>query len=171
MITNKEPNGSKNNVYLLLNDNNRCVYASNGWKAFIENDPDTSNIINTMTSGPTQSSIKIDQGVLHFEKIPSIPTWGEASRIIFLERGTHAKPSFHIDDALNEFETDDLTQREKQLLRLIILGFRNDKIAKKLEIGIGTIRNHRKRLYQKMAVTAERELFVKFLNLMDKKII
>ncbi|WP_409563239.1 LuxR C-terminal-related transcriptional regulator [Hyphomicrobium sp. MC8b] len=43
-------------------------------------------------------------------------------------------------------------------------GFTNEAVAKRLGIGTGTVKNHRKRLYFKLDITTERELFTMFLE-------
>lgn len=53
-----------------------------------------------------------------------------------------------------------LTQREKQIVSLTLEGHPIAGIAKKLGVGRGTIKNHRLRLYQKLDITTERELFL-----------
>lgn len=52
-----------------------------------------------------------------------------------------------------------LTPRERQIVRLILAGHDNTGIALQLGIGEGTLRNHRKRLYRKLGLHAERDLF------------
>jgi len=53
-----------------------------------------------------------------------------------------------------------LTQRERQIVSLTLEGHPIAGIAKKLGVGRGTIKNHRLRLYQKLDITTERELFL-----------
>lgn len=53
-----------------------------------------------------------------------------------------------------------LTQREKQIVMLTLEGHPIAGIAKRLGVTPGTIKNHRLRLYQKLDITTERELFL-----------
>lgn len=57
-----------------------------------------------------------------------------------------------------------LTAREGQIADLILQGHPTESIAKKLGIGRGTVKNHRRRLYAKLDITSERELFLEYLN-------
>src|SRR5437868_4826020 len=53
-----------------------------------------------------------------------------------------------------------LTQRERQIVRLTLEGHPIAGIAKRLGVSRGTVKNHRLRLYQKLDITTERELFL-----------
>ncbi|WP_375292949.1 LuxR C-terminal-related transcriptional regulator [Ensifer sp. ENS06] len=53
-----------------------------------------------------------------------------------------------------------LTQREREIVKLTLEGYPIAGIAKRLGVGRGTIKNHRVRLYQKLDITTERELFL-----------
>jgi len=53
-----------------------------------------------------------------------------------------------------------LTQRERQIVTLTLEGHPIAGIAKRLGVRPGTIKNHRMRLYQKLDITTERELFL-----------
>ncbi len=53
-----------------------------------------------------------------------------------------------------------LTPRERQIVMLILEGHPIAGIAKRLGLRCGTVKNHRLRLYQKLDITTERELFL-----------
>ncbi len=82
------------------------------------------------------------------------------------EREESGKPSTPLDfgSAVRSFTSDDLTPRERDIVHLILGGFSNDAIARRIAIGVGTVRNHRKRIYAKLDITTERELFSLFLG-------
>ena len=85
------------------------------------------------------------------------PLMGELSK-------TPAPPPLDFRTAVDGFIASRLTPRERDILRLLLAGFPSSFIAKRLEIGIGTVRNHRKRLYTKLDVTSEREIFTLFIG-------
>ena len=55
---------------------------------------------------------------------------------------------------------DRLTPRERQIVLLTLEGHPIAGIAKRLGLQCGTVKNHRLRLYQKLDITTERELFL-----------
>lgn len=58
----------------------------------------------------------------------------------------------------------ELTARERELVELILAGHPTKTIAATLGITVGTVKNHRRRIYTKLDITAERELFLEFLQ-------
>lgn len=66
--------------------------------------------------------------------------------------------------ALASFLSRELTPREREIVHLILLGYPNIKIAERLKLSLNTIKNHKKRMYAKLDITTERELFLAFVN-------
>jgi DNA-binding CsgD family transcriptional regulator len=58
----------------------------------------------------------------------------------------------------------ELSPRERQLVQLILAGHPTATIAKRLGITVGTAKNHRRRIYEKLDITTERELFLQFFQ-------
>ncbi|MBX2855605.1 MAG: helix-turn-helix transcriptional regulator [Rhodobacteraceae bacterium] len=52
-----------------------------------------------------------------------------------------------------------MTDREQEIAHRALRGYPNALIARDLGIAVGTVRNHRARLYAKLDITSERELF------------
>lgn len=69
-----------------------------------------------------------------------------------------------VEEALESFGSGILSRRESQIARLVFAGYGGCHIADALGISEGTVKNIRKRLYYKMDVTSERELFALFLE-------
>jgi DNA-binding CsgD family transcriptional regulator len=57
-----------------------------------------------------------------------------------------------------------LTPRERELVALILQGYPTSSIASKLGISPGTVKNHRARIYEKLDITTERELFLQIFR-------
>lgn len=74
-----------------------------------------------------------------------------------------APPGLDFEAVFQAFAAGTMTPRERDIARLILLGYPTSAIAKALKIGAGTIKNHRRRLYDKLDITTERELFTQFL--------
>jgi DNA-binding CsgD family transcriptional regulator len=58
----------------------------------------------------------------------------------------------------------ELSAREKELAQLILSGHPNQTIAERLGITVGTVKNHRQRIYEKLDITTEREMFLQFFQ-------
>jgi DNA-binding CsgD family transcriptional regulator len=66
--------------------------------------------------------------------------------------------------AVDGYLQAELTPRERDIVGLILLGHPTAKIAAKLKLSVNTIKNHKKRMYLKLDITTERELFLGFVN-------
>jgi len=58
----------------------------------------------------------------------------------------------------------ELSARERELVQLILTGHPNATLAQRLGITVGTVKNHRRRIYEKLDITTERELFLQFFQ-------
>ena len=61
-------------------------------------------------------------------------------------------------------QTENLTPREEEVLRLVSQGFINKEIADQLGVGIETVRQHLKNCYAKLHVRTRTEAAMKFLR-------
>lgn len=61
-------------------------------------------------------------------------------------------------------DTGALSDREQEILSLLVQGLNNEEIAEKLFISYTTVKNHLRHIYEKMHVHSKPELLVKALN-------
>ncbi|MDR9826687.1 LuxR C-terminal-related transcriptional regulator [Vibrio sp. FNV 38] len=66
--------------------------------------------------------------------------------------------------ALSTFGKELLTDREQEIVRLLVQGSDTKEISKQLDIAEGTVKNHRKRIYKQLNVASLSELFQLFFN-------
>ena len=78
---------------------------------------------------------------------------------------TPARPHHALDDLLAMDEFERLTAREREIVRFMLLGHSSKSIAHRLDIATGTVKNHRKSIYRKLAIRSQSALFARFLNL------
>ena len=65
---------------------------------------------------------------------------------------------------MNEFGSSILTNREREVLQLILHGHSSQSIADKLHIALRTVKLHRQNLYQKLDISSQAELFYLFID-------
>jgi DNA-binding CsgD family transcriptional regulator len=53
-----------------------------------------------------------------------------------------------------------LTPRERDIVQLTLAGYPIISIAEKLNLAVGSVKNHRTRIFRKLDITTERELFL-----------
>jgi DNA-binding CsgD family transcriptional regulator len=63
----------------------------------------------------------------------------------------------------------DLSARERQLVELVLAGHPSASIARRLGITPGTVKNHRRRIYAKLDITTERELFLGYFEHLSRR--
>lgn len=139
---------------MILSDNNTVLYKSETWshaaiQAF-EREPEPSEIGNnrvTETIGRDGWSLLRLAGASH----DAILTGAD---IYVLRRTASGLP-----ERIEQFgRLHSLTARQKQIVALCLQGHHNASIAERLDITVGSVKNHKLRLYEKLDVTTEREL-------------
>ncbi len=68
-----------------------------------------------------------------------------------------------IDSALDEMATGRLTRREIEITALILRGHSTSSIADLLAISGGTVKIHRRNIYQKLQISSQADLFSRFI--------
>ncbi len=58
----------------------------------------------------------------------------------------------------------ELTPRERELVGTMLAGHPPAAISARLAISAGTVKNHRRNIYQKLDITSERELFLQYIH-------
>lgn len=103
--------------------------------------------------------------VLHWEELGAGFAVAPQGRMCVIERRSPGYVGTDFRDALARFaQRHALTPQQRSIVELIMRGHPNASIAKSLRISSGTVRNHRCRLYYKLDITTERELFFLFLK-------
>ena len=80
--------------------------------------------------------------------------------------GGRAPKSFFnaaLREAFAAFGRHRLTQREGEVVSLVLRGHSSEAIASELKIAAGTVKIHRKNIYAKLGIGSQAELFSLFL--------
>ncbi|WOJ92263.1 LuxR C-terminal-related transcriptional regulator [Congregibacter variabilis] len=70
----------------------------------------------------------------------------------------------HLHLALDDFGSSLLTERETQVINLVLHGHSTKSVAQRLSISVETVKLHRKHAYAKLEVSSQAELFYLFLD-------
>ncbi|MDO6541840.1 helix-turn-helix transcriptional regulator [Photobacterium sanguinicancri] len=90
--------------------------------------------------------------------------WLNQSFLLADAPANNTRIRYIVAQAIDEFGLAVLTEREHAVLKLIVQGFDSKDIAQQLGIGLGTVKNHRKKIYASLNVSSVSELFGLFLN-------
>jgi DNA-binding CsgD family transcriptional regulator len=69
-----------------------------------------------------------------------------------------------IEASFNKFGSDILTAREREVAHLILRGHSSKSAARELSISPGTVQEHRKKIYFKLDISSQAELFSFFID-------
>ena len=70
----------------------------------------------------------------------------------------------HIQQGFEYFGTSYVSEREQEVLELLLRGYGADTSAERLNISLETVRRHRKSIYKKLDVNSQADLFALFIN-------
>ncbi|WP_176797725.1 helix-turn-helix domain-containing protein [Ruegeria halocynthiae] len=73
----------------------------------------------------------------------------------------HARPGQ--EERFQDFGSDTLTDREREVVQLILVGHNSNSIALKLCVSLSTVKTHRRNIYSKLQISSQAELFSLFL--------
>ena len=73
-------------------------------------------------------------------------------------------PDSRVDDAFADFGKSVLTDREREVVQLILRGHSSESIGFNLGISLGTVKTHRKNVYAKLTISSQSELLSLFLQ-------
>ncbi len=81
--------------------------------------------------------------------------------VSFVDRLEHHEP---VEAAFDSFGDGLLTQREQDIVKLLLAGHSTKSAARELAISDGTVKVHRKHIYQRLAVSSQAQMFRLFLD-------
>jgi DNA-binding CsgD family transcriptional regulator len=120
----------------------------------------------TATGAQPSGEHAIDEDyILHWETFPTSNAVVPGGRIHMIERSSPGHFTVNAQAIFRTFaDRFHLTAREREIVWLMLRGYPTSLIAKSLAVSPGTIKNHRYRIYIKLDITTEREIFSLFLN-------
>ena len=152
-------------AFLILDQFGRRVHESAQWRRLELTAAQLDDVLQ-MASRQAQGQAALGEDhIAHWEGLAADFPLAPDGKILTIERQGAGSLHFTLEDGLETFRVRwSLTDRETDIVRLILVGYPNAHIARKLGISAGTVRNHRHRLYYKLDITTERELFSMFLS-------
>ncbi len=157
---------TKERAVTVLDRNNQKVYSNNAWRG-VEAELHIS--LESLIGREQENGIISlnNNRVLHWEKLGSQFAIAPCGTICVIETEALISKTRGFEETLQKFsKVHNMTERESSIVELVVRGFPNSGIAKKIGISPGTVRNHRHRMYNKLDITSERELFLIFIDLL-----
>jgi DNA-binding CsgD family transcriptional regulator len=140
------------------------VFESKSWQRALIDHPGAATALHALESD-IPASLELAPGlVLHAEPLDASFALAPNGRVLLLETANDGLPPLDYGQATSRFLEDRLTPRERDIVGLMLLGYPTSKVAERLRLSINTVKNHKKRLYHKLDITTERELFLNFVS-------
>ncbi|MGH6931862.1 MAG: helix-turn-helix transcriptional regulator [Dongiaceae bacterium] len=155
--------GTGERATLLVDRAGGRVHANKAWRDGEAKDREVARALAKL-SERAPGQIEMTGGrVMHVERLDSDFPLAPDGRIYVIELAGLPPERLRPREVLSRHGTG-LTPRERDIVQLILEGYPTATIATRLGIGRGTIKNHRKRIYDKLDITSERELFLLYLQ-------
>jgi len=74
-----------------------------------------------------------------------------------------------LDSSFDEFGADVLTEREKEVVKLVLTGHSSESISLRLGTSVPTIKTHRRNIYAKLEIGSQAELFFRFIGFLTSR--
>lgn len=152
----------------ILDREGREVFATAAWRDGLAAHPELGEATTAIRGLAAGGRLETNAGAIEAEALGAEFLVAPGGTLLALERGKPALSPLDFEATFGDFARGKLTPRETQIARLILTGYPTDAIAKSLGIGRGTVKNHRRRLYDRLDITTERELFSLFLEFLTK---
>jgi DNA-binding CsgD family transcriptional regulator len=148
----------------IVDHRGRGVFESKSWQRALIDHPGAAARLSAL-DGEAPASLELAAGlVLHAEPLDAGFALAPNGRLLMLETADDGLPPLDYGQATSRFLEDRLTPRERDIVGLMLLGYPTLKVAERLGLSVNTVKNHKKRLYAKLDITTERELFLNFVS-------
>jgi DNA-binding CsgD family transcriptional regulator len=149
---------------LALAERGAVVYRNDVWKR-VASGRDEADIIAQTLLRPERSPVEIGNCVGHWEYLDPREAPENAYRTLFLEERSAGYIDRDMRSVLAGFvESYQLSPREAQIVEKMMRGYPTGHISARLGLSAGTVKNYKRRLYDKLDITNEREIFPLFMS-------
>lgn len=161
--TGRTPSPTTQQAMLLTDHTGQPVWSTKAWADLSADAHDQIKSVLAAGAGSELQITELDGGYTLLSE-PLAGTGHERQSLWVVEAA--ARPSWDQDPlAVGTWDFDAvLSPRERQIVGLILKGYPTTLIAEKLGLSRGTVKNHRRRIYGKLDITTERELFLMYIE-------
>lgn len=139
------------------------IFANEAWRTLETSDPEVRRA-RAELERTDDLELEISGGrILHRERLSAefcLAPGGWLYRIEAVDAGTRLDAPRPVFEQL----CADLSPRELDIIDMILRGHSTDSIAANLHLTRGTVKNYRRRLYRKLDISSERELFLAYIE-------
>lgn len=150
---------------MICDHKDRVVFRNANWTNDITDDEQQAILAGAATTLADSYPISNNR-MVHWEPLDASNSVAPDGRAFVIEQNEPGYVDLMGPEPMQRFADHfELTPREKEIVDFILKGHPPALIADKLGVSVGTIRNHKHRLYFKLDITTERELFCMFMDM------
>jgi len=152
-------------AFMMMDSENNPAFRNVLWQTKV--DADREATIRDLSTARADGMEALDDGLLvHWETLDGQNVVAPGGKAYLLEEPSPGYVDLAARDLVEQFAIRySLTPRESEIVEYLLQGHPPSLIATTMGVSVGTIRNHKHRLYNKLDITTERELFCMFFDL------
>lgn len=144
---------------LALAETGAVFYRNDAWTR-LAHPLDESSLIARALQFPAGTPASFGGGIVYWDVFASPREDVRQCRLVFFETDDAGEAPLDVHARLTDFcHRHGLSPRESEIVLQMTRGCHNASIARRLGLTVGTIKNYKRRLYEKLDVTNEREVF------------
>lgn len=148
----------------VIDRNGKTMFSSEGWEETIGRHSGLNENVTDLIRRDEADSFPFAGGYVSSQVLGDQHTLFPMGKVVLVSFGDLPETPVDLDEVLTTLYAEHLSAREMDVCRLMLRGHPTLSIAGILELSAGTVKIHKKRMYRKLDITSERELFVEVLS-------
>jgi len=157
--------GAQSNAVQIMDRFGNVVFANRAWRLASQEDKSLDRCAKTDFARFTDHAV--DTGQMSLLRLGGSFPIAPNGRMCILTQDQLA-PRMATDEFKKTFLAGQISKREHEVICLILDGHPARTIAGKLNCAVETVKAHKKRIYQRLDITTEREIFLMFVQHMQQ---
>ncbi|GLS19311.1 hypothetical protein GCM10007874_23280 [Labrys miyagiensis] len=139
-----------------------AVHVSEAWRKLEQADAGLRRAVERLAAEDAGQAVLGEGNILHRTRMSAAHALAPQGWLFMVEKAPSTSADY--DQIIISRLNPALTPREVDIVKLILEGHPTAAIAQRLNLQRGTVKNHRLRIYEKLDITSERELFITYIQ-------
>lgn len=150
---------------MIVDSSENVIFRNSNWQTALEGKSESYLLSNIDARNAGHVMLDADM-VVHWQRLPDNNSVAPKGFALLLEKRAPGYLDTNDNQLIREFANAyNLTPKETEIVSFILRGVPPSLIAEKMGVSVGTIRNHKYRLYYKLDISTEREMFSTFISM------
>ncbi|CAM5765372.1 hypothetical protein LMIY3S_01461 [Labrys miyagiensis] len=154
-------------AFLIRDREGHPVHSSEAWRELAREDAGLMRAVDRLIAGDADQAVLGEGNVLHRTRVSPAHAIAPQGWLFMVEKSPYTSGLY--DQIIISRLNPSLTPREIDIVKLVLEGHPTATIAQRLNLQRGTVKNHRLRIYEKLDITSERELFITYIQALQRQ--